>query len=784
MLGGNMNLGTLALAVALVSGALALLTTFVWATGRNDLRGAARLLLSLMALSVGVASVFQMWNILTHQFQYQYVANFSDRSLPTLLLASTFWGGQSGSLLLWSLWSVIFALVLSFGLRHSSWEPYVLTPYLLAVVSVIGITVASTPFKMMLETPADGNGLNPLLQNYWMAIHPPILFTGFTTMAGPFALAIAALWKGDYDGWIRMARPWTILAWTCLGTGLALGGFWAYESLGWGGFWGWDPVENSSLVPWLFASALLHGSILQGARGSFKRGNLFLAIFGYLMVVYSTFLTRSGLWGRVSVHSFVELGLMRYLVAFMAIFVLLGFGLLLWRWRTISGRILYTSVWSREFGLVTSMVLFVMIALIVGIGTSVPVITMVPLFERQAMVDLAFYGPALAPFGLLLLVTMSIGPLLGWQKAKYGSLRTIVKWPALVTTITLFTCLLLNITYPVALLFIAGAVFAAATNAMVIWRIGRAGPLKLGGYLSHVGVGILFVGVVGTGFFKQTASLQLMQDSPQQIFGRQLTFRGLVIPVDDPLQRAAVQIEVTDPQRGQTWFAEAPYYVWEKSGQLVQHPAIQPGPWSDLYIAASQYIPAIQTAPGLVQLVKGEPHELLGYTITFDAFQLPNRDAMVAGKMPAEVRAVVSVKAADGTTTTITPSLRVAADQNLVGDPAPLPDGATVTLRRLAPEQQMIEVQLGGVDLSRVNPDDLKGRVFIEVSREPGIKLVWLGFIIGVLGGLLAGLRRWRESRTPIDPSQTRIPKPTHRHNPARPQPALTSYVSVESETP
>lgn len=534
--------GNVALALAVAGGISATFGYLLWANGNVAWRGTARWYTMVMAVAVLAASAFQMWNILTHQFQYEYITNFSDRSLPRLLLIASFWGGQSGSFLLWSTWSVVFGLALVWGLRRSAWEPYVLTPYLLVSVCIAVITLASRPWKLLPETPVDGNGLNPLLQNYWMAIHPPILFTGFTTMAGPFAFAIAALWRRDYDGWVRLARPWTLLAWACMGTGLALGGFWAYESLGWGGFWGWDPVENSSLIPWLVASALLHGLIVQGSRGSFKRGNLLLAVFGYLAVVYSTFLTRSGLWGKVSVHSFVELGLLNYLLAYLLIFAVLGFGMLLWRWRDIGRRVLYSHVLSREFSLLIGIALFIVIAVIVITGTSMPVISMLPVFSNQIIVDLGWYGPANAPFGLLLLLAMAIGPLLGWQQSKYGSLANLLKWPALLTGVVLFACLLLNINYPVALLFIGASVFAVATNAVVIRRIWRAGPLKLGGYLSHIGVGLLFVGVVGTSFYKQTASLKLIEDQPQTVFGRQFTFRGVGIPQADPLKRRAVQI--------------------------------------------------------------------------------------------------------------------------------------------------------------------------------------------------------------------------------------------------
>jgi cytochrome c-type biogenesis protein CcmF len=775
-----MNFGNIVLLLSLTSGIAALQAYFFWARGHTDFKGYARGFTAGFAAGVVVASAFQMYNILTHQFQYEYVTNFSDRSLPTLLLASTFWGGQAGSFLLWALWSVLFGLILMWGLRRSSWEPFVLTPYVLVTLCITGIMWASGPFKLLPETPSDGNGLNPLLQNYWMAIHPPILFTGFTTMAGPFAFAVAALWKRDYDGWVRMTRPWTLLAWACMGTGLALGGFWAYESLGWGGFWGWDPVENSSLVPWLFASALLHGLVMQGARGSFKRTNLALAITGYLTVIYSTFLTRSGILGEFSVHSFVELGLTRYLVGFIVIFAVLGFGMLTWRWRSIGRHVLYSHVLSREFGLVLSVALFVVVALIVSIGTSMPVISLLPFFERQMSVDLAWYGPTVAPLGLLLLVTMAIGPLLGWQKSKYGSIVRLLKWPALLTAGTIFICLLLNIIYPLALIFVAAAVFAAATNAVVIARIWRAGPLKLGGYLCHVGVGLLFVGIVGTSWYKQTAALHLVQDSPQIVFGRQFTFRGLAVPPGDPLQRNALQIEVTNPQNGQTWLAHTPYYVYQKTGQLVTHPDIQSGWWSDLYLAPSQYLPAPQLEPGLLLMTREQIQQIAGYKLTFQKFELPDRAAMMRGEGPIKVEAVISVVAPDGTTTTVKPLLQVEGNKPPVSEPITLPGGATATLVQVDPASQMALVQIGGVDLSTVSPNDLKARAFIEVSHEPGIKLVWSGFIIGVLGGVLALLRRWREAQPTADVPSVQKPAPEPRRNPPvlQPEPGIAQIMS------
>jgi cytochrome c-type biogenesis protein CcmF len=777
-----MIFGNLMLALAVASGGSALFSYGRWALGNASWQAPARRAMDLLTMFVLIASGFHLLNILTHQFQYSYVTNFTDRALPPLLLASTFWAGQAGSFLLWSLWSVLFALVLSWGLRRSSWEPYVLTPYLLITLCIVAITWASGPFKLLDEVPADGNGLNPLLRNYWMAIHPPILFTGFTTMAGPFAFAVAALWKRDYDGWVAMARPWTLLAWACLGTGLSLGGFWAYDSLGWGGFWGWDPVENSSLVPWLLASALLHGFTLQGARGSFKKSNLTLAIFGYLMVIYSTFLTRSGVLGNFSIHSFVDLGLMGYLVGFIALFGVLGFGMLVWRWREVGRRVLYSAVLSREFGLVTCVVLFLAITLIVGVGTSLPVITLLPFFATQQSLDLSFYGPTVAPFGLLLLLTMAVGPLLGWQRSKYGSLRRTLRLPFILTGVTVLVCLLLNINYPLALLFVAGAVFAASANAVVVAKIWRAGPLKLGGYLCHIGVGLMFVGVIGTTVYKQSAALQLTADVPQTAFGRQFTFRGLVLPPDDELKRTAVQVEVMNPADGTTWVAEAPYYVFEKTGALVIHPDILASWWSDLYLEPSQYLPPAQLEPGVVQIPQGTSAQAFGYTLAFREFAI-DRAAMQRGEMPASIGAVLALTAPDGATTTLTPTMRLMAGVQPDGVPLELPGGATITMIGADPNNQAVTLQFGGVDLSRVNPDDLKPRLFAEVSRQPGIKLVWGGISLGVLGGLLAMLRRWRESAPAADIPSAPVSPPILAPERAPRQPDIL-HTAAESEVP
>ncbi len=741
-----MNVGIIALALAVTSGLTACVAAVCWGRGMPDLRLATYSFLTVMLVSVGAASVFQLTNILTHQFQYVYVANFSDRALPTVLLAATFWAGQAGSLLLWALWSSVLAGILAWRLRGSEWAPYVLAPYLAMTVAICLLTMAASPFARSEVAPVDGMGLNPLLQNSWMIIHPPILFSGFTAMAVPFAFAIGALWRGEYHTWGRLARPWALLAWVCLGAGLVLGGVWAYESLGWGGFWGWDPVENSSLVPWLVVSALIHGLILQEGRQRFYRSNLVLALLGYLLVLYSTFLTRSGILGTFSVHSFVELGMTRYLVVLIGACLVVSSALLVWRWRMIPHQSAYTRVLSREFGLLLGCILLLIMTTIVLIGTSMPVISRLPGFTHQMSVDLGFYSPVIAPFGLVVLLTMAIGPLLTWDHTRYGRLRSLLRVPIGTTVLVLGAILLLNITYPVAVFFVAGGTFALMTNVVMIIRRWRAGILHVGGYLAHAGIGLLMLGVVGTGWYKQTASLQLIEGVPQGIFGRSITFRGMTIPANDPLKREAVELEVTNPQTGQTWVAAAPYYTFAKSNQLVMHPAIDHGLDRDLYIAPSQVVPAALSGPGRLRLRRQQPQRMGGYSMTFEQFTVGNRTQMESGMAPTDVGARLLITTPQGQTSTITPMMRLISGQSPQSDPTPFAAG-TMALVGMQVEQQEIELQVDAIDPALLASDDLKARVFIDISDEPGISLVWAGMALALTGGMLSGLQHWWAER-------------------------------------
>ncbi|RMF66398.1 MAG: hypothetical protein D6743_06430, partial [Calditrichaeota bacterium] len=277
-----------------------------------------------MAALVALVSVYLLYLIFSHQFQYEYVYRYSSRDLSWGLLLSTFWAGQAGSFLLWALYTALMGIVFLRTARE--WQSHGML-FLTAVEGFFLILLLKAgPFVKQATIPADGVGLNPLLQNFWMVIHPPVLFLGYAAAAFPLVLALSALARKDFGSWEARALPWTLFTSVTLGAGIVLGGYWAYGTLGWGGYWGWDPVENSSFVPWLVSFALFHGLIIEKTRGALKRTNLLLAILLFVLVLYATFLTRSGVLADFSVHSFQDLGLSSLLL----LFLLLPIGLGLW----------------------------------------------------------------------------------------------------------------------------------------------------------------------------------------------------------------------------------------------------------------------------------------------------------------------------------------------------------------------------------------------------------------------------------------------------------------------
>lgn len=397
------QIGFLATILAIVS-ALYGAICYLFAIKNNDIeiekkwKSTARIFLTIHILSVLMVVSILFYILFFHLFEYHYAWKHSSSDLPWYYNFSSFWEGQEGSFLLWIFWNAFLSLF--FIKRAKEWESGVLAVLLSIQVFLItmvlgvdlfGVHIGSSPFillrEQMHEAPVfktpnylsmiQGNGLNPLLQNYWMIIHPPILFLGFASTAIPFAFAIAGLLRKQYDSWIKPGMPWLLFSVGALGAGILMGGAWAYEALTFGGFWAWDPVENASLVPWITLVAGLHTILAYRASGHSLRISYILILTTFILVLYSTFLTRSGILGDSSVHSFTDLGLMSQLVVYLFFYIIFCTGILAYSWKKIPHIQQEEASYSREFWLFVAALILCISAFQITFDTSREVINKV-----------------------------------------------------------------------------------------------------------------------------------------------------------------------------------------------------------------------------------------------------------------------------------------------------------------------------------------------------------------------------------------------------------------------
>ncbi|HEX7669533.1 MAG TPA: cytochrome c biogenesis protein CcsA, partial [Polyangiaceae bacterium] len=417
--------------------------TFAVALGAG--RGQPRLLESARRGAFGTAALVALgvlvlaYAFVTHDFRIRYVTRYSDRSMPMSYLLTSLWGGQDGSLLWWSFLLSCYTTACVWWLKgkYRELQPYIIAT-LMVIMSFFAVLMlfAANPFETNLAgAKIDGEGLNPLLQNYWMVIHPPSLYTGFVGCSVPFSFAIAALVTGRLDSeWIVAVRKWMLFAWLFLSIGNALGMAWAYEELGWGGYWAWDPVENAACLPWFGASAYVHSTMVQERRGMLKIWNVVLISITFLLTIFGTFLTRAGLIS--SVHAFAQSDIGIFFVYFMSFIVAVTAGLIIWRLPQLRSRGQIEAVLSREAAFVVNNWLLVGIAAFILISTIFPRISEW-LWKETVTVGPPFFNRWMAPLGLGLLMLMGMGPLLGWRKTSGVSLRKAFAFPTIVMAIVI-----------------------------------------------------------------------------------------------------------------------------------------------------------------------------------------------------------------------------------------------------------------------------------------------------------------------------------------------------------
>ena len=488
---------------------------------RRELLVSAENAAHIVSLLVIVASTALLYAFITRDFSIEYVYAYSSRDLPMFYTISAFWGGQKGSLLLWELLLSIFGSIVLLQNRHKNRQ---LIPYVIATIMVInaffiGLMVfSSDPFELLPSIPADGRGLNPLLQNPGMIFHPPLLYLGYVGFTIPFSFAIGALMcKELSDTWIKTTRGWTITSWFFLGLGNLSGAWWAYRVLGWGGYWGWDPVENASFMPWLVGTAYLHSVMVQEKKDMLKVWNMFLIVLTFILTIFGTFITRSGLIN--SVHAFDETTLGYYFIGFLCITILFSGFLILDRLHMLKSKNELDSLISRESSFLLNNLILVGIAFATFWGTILPVISEA-VRGVKITVGAPFYNQVNIPFGLLLLFLTGICPLIAWRKASIRNLRKNFLKPFIISILGgailfPFTGMRINMAWisfilcifvitTIILEFYKGTIVRKEMTGENILRslfmLISKNKRRYGGYIIHIGVVLMFIGITGSYF--------------------------------------------------------------------------------------------------------------------------------------------------------------------------------------------------------------------------------------------------------------------------------------------
>ncbi len=538
------NLGRFLVILGFVSAFFASIAYFFSTQKRDDLaehnswRYYGRALFLVHAVSILGVVLTLFYLIYHHRFEYMYVWQHSSLGLPVRYLFSCFWEGQEGSFMLWALWHAVLGLLMMFTTKK--WEAPIMAVFAITQVFLMSmllglwvgdVKIGSNPFALLrdsMEAPIfsnpnylsfikDGNGLNPLLKNYWMTIHPPTLFLGFSSTLIPFAFAIASLWVRDFTSWVKPALPWVLFSTIILGIGILMGGAWAYESLTFGGFWAWDPVENASLVPWLTLVAGLHTMVAYRHSGYGLVATFVFFILTFLFILLSTFLTRSGILGDTSVHAFTDLGMSGQLLIFMLFYIGLSIFLFIRSGKQIPSPQKEESASSREFWMFVGSLVFLLSALIVIIATCVPIwnkallaVQELGILEDQSKISppaIKYYNDTHVWIAILLGLLSGAVQWLRFKKSDATKfVMSILLGLSVSALLTTFTALMTEITQWQYVIMLYAAFYASVSNLDYIIRVLKGKVNVSGGSVAHIGFGLMLVGILISNYKQEVIS--------------------------------------------------------------------------------------------------------------------------------------------------------------------------------------------------------------------------------------------------------------------------------------
>ncbi len=860
-----MDIGSFALAWAIVPLVLAMVGYLLVAVGARQYQLSARVVYGVLLGLVGISFVYLVTLFIGDKFQYSYVSSYSSRDLsntfPHFFKFSAIWAGQQGTFVLWLLYGLLLGLWVRSRAKEN--EGWVMFFYVLAQAFLLVLALISKPFAKLDFIPADGQGLNPLLQNYWMQIHPPIVFLGFAAACIPFAFAMASLATNKYNDWVKQTMPWAVFSVVTLGLGIFLGGYWAYETLGWGGYWSWDPVENASAIPWFVGIALIHGMVVEKARGSWRRMNLFLAITLFLLIVYGTFLTRSGVLADFSVHSFTDLGYNNVLWASLIILALISYGLFAYRARKIKGEVPGNDILSQEFTTFLGVALLLPFTLLVLFWTSFPLITTlfskVPLLSKitptPAAIATSYYNMAGLIFSVIFALVLGFNSLLQWTKTEANVFLKKLLVPLIASAAVSLIILLLGLgrivelwsppgapgisltvilVLTLYLLFFISALFALFTNLIYLVQRMSGGWKITGGYLTHVGFAILLIGIIISSSFGSKAKLTLEEGKTGSALGYDVKFSGT--------ERSTPKEEKSSFDISGNGGAFKAYSISKEMArggerQYVRTPFIRKHLFSDMYLSLENLTDDSQIDMMPFNLGLGQSSAMAGYTFTFLNFDSQEAKLNMAKSQPrtfeiakgqsidvngqkvtfqkydmskhgegmsSQIGAILDVEY-QGKQSQVIPTYEPMSTGEHNSVPVEMPGGGTITLVAIMADKGAVGLsystgaetaggKLGTVLDVATDSSSMKvtpildtstahamesmvtlpdgARLFlvsinaiadsasyvlvpaqgisaatIEISTKPMINLVWLGFLIMVIGSAIAVIRRMRESR-------------------------------------
>jgi cytochrome c-type biogenesis protein CcmF len=496
---------------------------------------------------VTVAAFALIYGLISTDFSIKYVAFNTTRATPIYYRVTGLWGALEGSLLLWEWLLIIFAAITAWVYRdrHREMMPWVIMIF--SIVSVFFLCVVgflSNPFEIMSPVPADGRGLNPLLEDANMMTHPPLLYTGFVGLTVPYAFAMAALIVGKLDeAWIVSTRRWTIIAWFFLTAGNLVGAWWSYHVLGWGGYWAWDPVENAAFMPWLPATAFLHSVQVQERRRMLKVWNLSLIIVAFSLTIFGTFLTRSGILS--SIHAFSSGPVGGFFLGFLTLILLSSFGLLAYRADLLREQPELDAMVSRESAFLLNNIVLVSALFTIFLGTIFPLLSEA-VAGVQVSVGAPYFNSVTVPLFLFLVFLMAVGPIIAWRRASWDNLKRNFLWPAaaaLLVALGLFTWkvrdflpllgftllafVVLTILYDTALALRARKRIAGEGILRGLITLTRRNQRRYGGLVVHLGVVLIIMGIAGSMTYSIEKEATLAVKQNLQVGNYQIQFQGL-----------------------------------------------------------------------------------------------------------------------------------------------------------------------------------------------------------------------------------------------------------------